>query len=181
LMIEQAILCYICWWSHGSLHVCSLVGGLVPGNSGSTGWFILLFCLWGCKSLHLLNTHGKRYKSSFPFACISTLVPLIFLLITIVDDNSHGSLCGVNLFFAYDQPSKTHLKNIYLYSCCPFPLIFFSFAICVWICIYINICVCLWIHVCIHVNIKLGKQTKTSWLRQDLSWSYSLTKCSWLE
>jgi hypothetical protein len=29
LMSEKAILCYICVWSHGSLHVYSLVGGLV--------------------------------------------------------------------------------------------------------------------------------------------------------
>jgi hypothetical protein len=34
LMINKAILCYICSWSHGSLHVYSLVGGLVPGSSG---------------------------------------------------------------------------------------------------------------------------------------------------
>jgi hypothetical protein len=33
LMPNKAILCYICSWSHGSLHVYSLVGGLVPGCS----------------------------------------------------------------------------------------------------------------------------------------------------
>jgi hypothetical protein len=27
----------ICVWSHGSLHVYSLVGGLVPGSSGGRG------------------------------------------------------------------------------------------------------------------------------------------------
>jgi hypothetical protein len=43
---NKAILCYICGWSHGSLHVYSLVGGLVPGSSGGSGWFILLFFLW---------------------------------------------------------------------------------------------------------------------------------------
>jgi hypothetical protein len=48
----MAILCYICGWSHGSLHVYSLVGGFVPGNSGGTGWFILLFFLWGCSPKH---------------------------------------------------------------------------------------------------------------------------------
>ena len=37
LMSVKAILCYICGWSHGSLHVYFLVGGLVPGNSGDTG------------------------------------------------------------------------------------------------------------------------------------------------
>ena len=30
----------------GSLHVNSLVGGLVPGSSGGSGWLILLFFLW---------------------------------------------------------------------------------------------------------------------------------------
>jgi hypothetical protein len=37
LMPNKAILCYICSRSNGSLHVCSLVGGLVPGNSGGSG------------------------------------------------------------------------------------------------------------------------------------------------
>jgi hypothetical protein len=37
LMLDKAILCYICCWSHGSLHVYSLVGGLVLGSSGGTG------------------------------------------------------------------------------------------------------------------------------------------------
>ena len=34
LISDKAILYYICIWSHGSLHVYSLVGGLVPGSSG---------------------------------------------------------------------------------------------------------------------------------------------------
>jgi hypothetical protein len=42
LMPVKAILCYICGWSHGSLRVYSLVGGLVPGSSGENGWLILL-------------------------------------------------------------------------------------------------------------------------------------------
>ena len=50
-MSDKAIFCYICGWSHGSLHVYSLVGGLVPGNSGDTGWFILWFLLWGLQLL----------------------------------------------------------------------------------------------------------------------------------
>jgi hypothetical protein len=48
LMSNKAILCYICIWIHWSLHVYSLVGGLVPGSFGDMGWFILLFLLWGC-------------------------------------------------------------------------------------------------------------------------------------
>ena len=34
LMSYKAILCYICGWSHGSLNVYSLVGGLTPGDLG---------------------------------------------------------------------------------------------------------------------------------------------------
>jgi hypothetical protein len=56
LMTDKAILCYICSWSHGSLHVYSLVGGLVPGSSWGSGWLILLFFLWGCKPLKLLQS-----------------------------------------------------------------------------------------------------------------------------
>jgi hypothetical protein len=37
LMSKKAILCYKCGWSHGSLHVFSLVDGLVPESSGGSG------------------------------------------------------------------------------------------------------------------------------------------------
>jgi hypothetical protein len=37
VMHNKAILCYICIWSHGSLHVYSLVSGLVLGSSGGRG------------------------------------------------------------------------------------------------------------------------------------------------
>ena len=47
-MPNKTILCYIYSWSHGSLHVYSLVDGLNPGSSG---WLILLFFLRGCKPL----------------------------------------------------------------------------------------------------------------------------------
>jgi hypothetical protein len=33
LIPDKTILSYICSWSHGSLHVYSLVGGLAPGSS----------------------------------------------------------------------------------------------------------------------------------------------------
>jgi len=39
LILDNAILCYICSWSHGSLHVYSLVGGLVPRSSGGA-WLV---------------------------------------------------------------------------------------------------------------------------------------------
>jgi hypothetical protein len=45
LMSKKAILSYICCWSHGSLHVYSLVGGLVPWSSGCSGWVILFVLL----------------------------------------------------------------------------------------------------------------------------------------
>ena len=40
LMLDKAILCCLCGWSNGSLHVYSLVGGLDPGSSG---WSIVLY------------------------------------------------------------------------------------------------------------------------------------------
>jgi len=39
LMLDNAILCYICGWSHGSLRVYSLVSGLIHGNSGGI-WLV---------------------------------------------------------------------------------------------------------------------------------------------
>jgi hypothetical protein len=56
LMSNKAILCHICGWIHGFLFVYSLVGGLVPGSSGVSGWLILLFFLWVCKPLQLLQS-----------------------------------------------------------------------------------------------------------------------------
>jgi hypothetical protein len=41
-MPAKVILCYICFWGHGSFHVYFLVGGLFPGSSGASGWLILL-------------------------------------------------------------------------------------------------------------------------------------------
>jgi hypothetical protein len=39
-MLDKAILCYICIWSPGSLHVYSLLGGLVLGAlGGPVSWF----------------------------------------------------------------------------------------------------------------------------------------------
>jgi hypothetical protein len=49
LMSNKAILCHICSQSHGSLHVYSLVGGPVPGNSRGSGRLTLLLPPWGCK------------------------------------------------------------------------------------------------------------------------------------
>ena len=38
---DRAVLCYTCSWSHGSLCVYSLVGDLVLGRSGVSGWLVL--------------------------------------------------------------------------------------------------------------------------------------------
>jgi hypothetical protein len=68
-MSNKALLCYIYTRSHGSLHVYFLVGGLVSGSSGGTGWFILLFLLWGLQMfpecmLHPIAGIGWVNKSS---------------------------------------------------------------------------------------------------------------------
>jgi hypothetical protein len=44
LMPDNDILCYFCSWSHGSLHVYTLVGGLVPGTSRGV-WLVNIVVL----------------------------------------------------------------------------------------------------------------------------------------
>jgi hypothetical protein len=52
---------------HGSFHVYSLVGGLVPGSSGrGSGWYISLFLLWG----------ANPFGSFSPFSNFSTGYPV---------------------------------------------------------------------------------------------------------
>ena len=46
LMSNKSIHCYICSWGQGSIHMYSLVGSLVPGSSGVSGWLIFFFYLW---------------------------------------------------------------------------------------------------------------------------------------
>jgi hypothetical protein len=64
LMTNKAILCYMCGWSHGSLHVYPLVGGLVPFifktvikyfSECQTFYFVL--------SISPMNTLYKRHFS----------------------------------------------------------------------------------------------------------------------
>jgi hypothetical protein len=66
---DKAILSYICSWGHWSFHVYSLVGGLVLGSSwgGGAGWLILLFFLWGCKTLQFLQSSFLRGTVSMYF------------------------------------------------------------------------------------------------------------------
>jgi hypothetical protein len=56
LIPNKTILCSICSWSHGFLHVYSVVGGSVPGGFWVFGWLTLLLFLWGCKPLQLLQS-----------------------------------------------------------------------------------------------------------------------------
>ena len=59
LRSKKAILCHICGWSHGSLHVYYLDGGPVPWSSlregGGIGLLTLLFHPWGCKYSQILK------------------------------------------------------------------------------------------------------------------------------
>lgn len=55
LMPDKSIFCYICSWRHGPIHKYFLVGSLDPGSSGWSGQWILFF-LWGCSPLQLLQT-----------------------------------------------------------------------------------------------------------------------------
>jgi hypothetical protein len=55
LMPNKAILCYICGWSHGYLHVYSLVGGLVPGNSGGVLLVDIIVIPMGFQTLSALS------------------------------------------------------------------------------------------------------------------------------
>ena len=43
-------------YAAGALGPSMLVGSLVPGSSGRSGWLILLFFLCGCKPLQLLQS-----------------------------------------------------------------------------------------------------------------------------
>ena len=54
VMSDKALLCYIGSWSH----VYFLIGGLVLGSSRGSGCLILLFFLWGCKPLQLLQSYS---------------------------------------------------------------------------------------------------------------------------
>jgi len=56
LMPKSDILFYICGWNHGSVHVYSLVSGLIHGSFGMSCWLILLVFLWGCKLCQLLQS-----------------------------------------------------------------------------------------------------------------------------
>ena len=101
-MPQKALLCYIYVWSHGSLHVYPLVGGLVPGNSGRGIWLvdIVVLCLvtvygidppgeWGqsldglsfslCSTLYLCISYLKYFPPDLIKTEASTLWSSFFL------------------------------------------------------------------------------------------------------
>jgi len=60
------------WLEPWSLHVYSLIGSLVPGSSGGSGWLILLFFLWVANPF--------SYEGGFPEIFSSKACPLPILL-----------------------------------------------------------------------------------------------------
>jgi hypothetical protein len=66
-MSDKAILCYMCIWSPGALPIHSLVGGLIPEN---TGWSSqpTLFFLWGYNPLCPSSASPRSPSSVWWFA-----------------------------------------------------------------------------------------------------------------
>jgi hypothetical protein len=77
-MLDKAVLYYIMRWSHWSLHVYSLVGGLVPGNSGGGG-LVDQYCFSSCGVTVLSQMvgweHLHLYWSSSGRASQGTAIP----------------------------------------------------------------------------------------------------------
>ena len=71
LVPDNAILCYICSWSHGSLHMYSLVGGLVPESSGG------LVGSYGCSSCGTANASAPSVLSLAPPLGDLVLSPMV--------------------------------------------------------------------------------------------------------
>jgi hypothetical protein len=71
LITNKAILCYICSWSHGSLHVYSLVGGLVRGSFGGT---VSLYCCSSYGSINPFSSLGPFSNSSIGNSVVSAMV-----------------------------------------------------------------------------------------------------------
>jgi len=66
----RPIFCYICSWSHGSAHVFSLDGGLVPGSS-LVGWYC---CSYEIASP--FSSFSPPSNSSIGVSVVSTMVGL---------------------------------------------------------------------------------------------------------
>jgi hypothetical protein len=74
LMPNKVILWYTCGWSHGSLHMYSLVGPLVSGSSGGSAWLIFLFFLWDYKSLQLLSPLTNSLRTLCSVLCLAVSI-----------------------------------------------------------------------------------------------------------
>jgi hypothetical protein len=75
LMSKKAILCYICEWSHGSLHVYSLVGGLVPGSSGVGVGLVGWYCYSSYGVANPFSSFSPFYNSAIGDLVIFLAVP----------------------------------------------------------------------------------------------------------
>jgi len=69
---------YICSWSHGSPHVFSLVGGLVPGSSGGGGGGL---AGWYCSSQGVANPFSSFSPSPNSSTGVSVLSPMLVVSI----------------------------------------------------------------------------------------------------
>jgi len=76
-MSHVVILCYICIWSHGFIHVYSLVGALASGSSKWSSW-LMLFFLWGCNPLQHIQFLSWFFHCC-PRTCLFPLIPLSFV------------------------------------------------------------------------------------------------------
>jgi hypothetical protein len=147
----------ICSWSHGSLHVYTLVGGLDPG---STGWLILFF-LWGIKPIQLLLTFSN---SSIGASVLSPMDACEHLPLymsgsgkasqeTAISSSCHQALLGIhnsvciwqNTIESKYRDKDNILKEIYIYICV---------CVCVCVCVCMCMCVCVYIYIYIYSMVE---------------------------
>jgi hypothetical protein len=108
LMPDKAILCYICSWRHGPIHVYSLLGGLVPGifEGGLVGWYCCSFC-----------GVANPFSSFSPSPNSSTGVPTLSLLLIHSFPNRSTScepilqIYALIMPFSFKQPQRLSLKT----------------------------------------------------------------------
>ena len=70
LVPDKAVLWYISNWIHGSLHVYTLVDGLVPGSSGVSD------CLVMCSTYGVANHFSSFTPSPNPYIGVPKLSPM---------------------------------------------------------------------------------------------------------
>jgi hypothetical protein len=99
LMSDKVILCYICSWSLGSLHMYSLVGDLVPVSSGVSDCFIY------CSSYGTTNPFSYLGPFFSSFIGHPVLSPM---------DSCHifPFLCAVLYLFMFGLPGSNFLITL---------------------------------------------------------------------